>query len=468
MYAVPDKPPGSSVGGNSSPTFLGANTYTSDQTLSDANFSSTISAQNALLISGGTTILTNPIITKSGDANDENSDFYGTNAAVLCYNGATLNITGGTVNTNGGHANGVFAYNNGTINIENTKINTTGNNSGGVMVTGGGILTAKNLEVLTKGNSSASIRSDRGGGKLTVTGGTYETNGVGSPAIYSTADTTVNNATLKSTASEGVVIEGSNSVTLNNTKLTDTNNTLNGNSETYKNIFIYQSMSGDADEETGTFNSTNSTFETNKGDTFFVTNTTVVINLNNNKFINNDSEGVFLRSQTGKWGNSGSNGGLVTLNMTNEDVKGDIVIDNISTLNMKLEENSYYKGAINNSNTAKNISITLNDNSVIVLDDDSYINNLSNTKEDNSNIYLNGHKLIVNNEEVSGNNDTPPTGRTESEKENKAATTKKATSEKTNTNSFSVLYIIIPIGLIFIILLILFLIKRRKNKKVTI
>lgn len=37
------------------------------------------------------------------------------------------------------------------------------------------------------------------------------TNGTGSPAIYSTADITAKNATLKANSSEGVVVEGKNS-----------------------------------------------------------------------------------------------------------------------------------------------------------------------------------------------------------------------------------------------------------------
>lgn len=114
------------------------------------------------------------------------------------------------------------------------------------MTTGGGVMNAKNLTIETSGTSSAAIRTDRGGGTVTVEKGTYKTNGQGSPTIYSTANVTVKNASLTATSSEGVVIEGKNKVTLNNVKLTDTNNKLNGKSTTYKNIFLYQSMSGDA------------------------------------------------------------------------------------------------------------------------------------------------------------------------------------------------------------------------------
>ena len=45
-------------------------------------------------------------------------------------------------------------------------------------------LYAWDLNVETKGESSAAIRSDRGGGTMVVDGGTYTSNGVGSPAVW--------------------------------------------------------------------------------------------------------------------------------------------------------------------------------------------------------------------------------------------------------------------------------------------
>lgn len=383
------------VGNNSNVLHNGATEISSDTTNNLQTYSSTEGSQNAFLVTNGTSKISNAKITKSGNSNDENSDFYGTNAAVLVKNG-TLNIDGGSVTTNGSHANGVFAYANGTINLTNTNIKTTSNNSGAIMVTGGGKLNATNVTAETDGNSSAPIRSDRGGGIMIVNGGKYTANGIGSPVIYSTANVTVNNATLISTKSEGAVVEGKNSITLNNVNLTDTNTTLNGNSETYKNIFIYQSMSGDADEGLASFSAKDSTITTNKGDTIFVTNTKATISLTNNKIINNDSTGAFLRIQSGKWGRSGSNGGDLTLNANNQIINGDIFVDNISTLNMKLTNGSNYTGKINGNNTAKNITLSLDSTSKIKLTGDTYVNTLEDADSSYSNINFNGYKLYVN------------------------------------------------------------------------
>ena len=399
MGSPPNKPDGNggAPGGNSSAnvSHTGATEISEDTENSKSTYSSTTGSQNALLVTGGTSTILNPTVTKSGDSDGDDSDFYGTNAGVLVKEG-TLNIKGGTVTTNGSHANGVFAYSNGTINITDTTIKTSGNNSGAVMVTGGGTLNANNVTAVTDGNSSAPIRSDRGGGTLTVNGGSYTSNGTGSPVIYSTANITVNKADLKSTASEGVVVEGKNSVTLNNVNMEATNTKLNGNSETFKAIFIYQSMSGDADVGTSSFTAKNSKIVNNKGDVIFVTNTNTVIELENNEIINNDNTGAFLRISSAKWGTSGSNGGAVTLNAKNQNISGDIIVDSISTLELSLKNGSSYEGKINNENTAKSISMSLDSTSTLTLTGDTYVTSFEDENTSYSNINFNGYKLYVN------------------------------------------------------------------------
>ena len=256
-------------------------------------------------------------------------------------------------------------------------------------------MNATNLTITTSGISSAAIRSDRGGGTVVVNKGTYKTTGKGSPAIYSTANITVKNATLISTASEGAIIEGKNSITLENVELTDTNNELNGQSTTYKNVFLYQSMSGDAASGEAVFTSKDSTITTNKGDSFYVTNTTATINLENNKIVNNDESGNFLRIQKDSWGNSGNNGGSVTLNLTNQEVNGNIVVDSISSLTMNLKNDSLFKGSINNSNEGE-VILVLDKTSSITLTGNTYVKSITNADSSNSNINLNGYKLYVN------------------------------------------------------------------------
>lgn len=396
---------------SSSVTYSSIKEISKNEDISSGEYKATTKDQNVISVTGNVNSTISGInVSKTGDSDGgDNTSFYGTNSAIIAKGGANLTIKNATITTNATGANGVFSYggsattnnsssDNTTVNISDSTITTTKDNSGGIMTTGGGIMNANNLNITTAGTSSAAIRSDRGGGTVTVNKGTYKTTGKGSPAIYSTANITVKDAKLISTASEGVVIEGKNSVTLENVELTDTNNTLNGQSTTYKNIFLYQSMSGDAASGEAVFTSKNSTITTNKGDSFYVTNTTATINLENNKIVNNDSTGNFLRIQKDSWGNSGSNGGTVTLNLTNQKVSGNIVVDSISKLTMNLTKGTVFQGSINSSNEGE-VSITLDNTSSITLTGNTYVKSLTNSDSTNSNINLNGYKLYVDGKE---------------------------------------------------------------------
>lgn len=400
---------GMNGGADSNVTYTATKTITENTTIDNETYTSTTSNENGLLADGDIDVeASNITVTKSGDSDSgDTSNFYGNNSAILAKDKANLTLKNITVKTNASGANGVFSYggsattNNSesdgtTVTISDSKITTTGDNAGGIMTTGGGNTIASNLTINTSGTSSAAIRTDRGGGTVTVDKGTYTTTGQGSPTIYSTADISVSNANLVAKASEGVVIEGSNSVKLDNCDLTDSNTKLNGQSTTYKNIFLYQSMSGDAKDGTAVFTANNCNITTNNGDTFYITNTTAEIDLSNNTIINNDSDGNFLRVQKDSWGNSGSNGGNVTLKMSNQKAIGNIVIDSISTLDMNMESSSYYEGTINGDNQAKSITLKLASSSKIKLTGDSYVTSLEDEDSDYSNIDFNGYTLYVN------------------------------------------------------------------------
>ncbi len=336
-------------------------------------------------------------VVKTGDSSGDEADFYGENAAVFATNGATLTLSDIYVETDGTHANGVFSYGEGTtVNISDSVIETSGNCSGGLMTTGGGTMIANNLTINTSGNSSAAIRSDRGGGTVNVDGGYYKTTGTGSPVIYSTADITVSNAYLESTASQGVVVEGKNSVTLKNCDLVADNNTKNSDkSDTYQAVMIYQSMSGDAASGTSSFSMNSGSLTNANGDIFFINNTACTINLEDVTITNNDSDGIFLRAEAAGWGNSGSNGGKVTLTAANQDIDGDMIVDEVSALNLYLTDGSSFVGAINSDGTAGEVYVELDENSTWTLTGDSYITSLTCNA---GSINLNGHILYVNGE----------------------------------------------------------------------
>ncbi|MBP3893275.1 MAG: hypothetical protein J6D34_04455 [Atopobiaceae bacterium] len=350
--------------------------------------------EHAISASGETASYQSVDVSKTGEADGDEADFYGVNSAIYAEEGATLDLDDLTVTTAGTHANAIFSYGEGTtVNVSNSTIDTTGNCSGGIMVTGGGTLNATDLTIHTTGNSSAAIRSDRGGGTENVTGGTYTTDGMGSPVIYSTADVTVSNATLTSTSAQGVVVEGKNSVTLNDVDLTASNTSKNSDkSSFYQAVMIYQSMSGDAAQGEATFSMNGGTLDNKNGDIFFVNNTVTTINLAKAAITNEDESGVFLRAAAAGWGSEGSNGGHVTLNASGQEINGDMLVDEVSSLNLYLKDGSTFTGSINTDGTEGEVYVELAEGSTWTLTSDAHITSL--TCDANA-INLNGHTLYV-------------------------------------------------------------------------
>ena len=380
-----------------------ATTIDSDSTVSETTYTSTGDDENALRIDGAIAALTNITVEKNaGDSsNTEDGDFYGQNAALLALNGSVVTIDNATVNTSVANGNGIFSYGDGTtVNISNSVIRTTGNNSGGIQTTGGGTTNATNLDVETQGNSAAAIRSDRGGGTVKVTGGSYTTNGTGSPAIYCTADISASDATLVANNSEGVVVEGENSVSLTNCDVTGKMSGVTQDSdENIHCIMIYQSMSGDAEVGNASFRMSGGSLSSLNGDLFYVTNTTCDISLSNVALTlaNDTLLTVASNSSSRGWGTEGANGGNVTLTTDNQTLSGNITVDDISSLSFSMDENTVFTGSINAVERNGNISVTMESSSHWTLTSDSYITSFDG---DLTQIDTNGYHLYVNGAQI--------------------------------------------------------------------
>ena len=419
--APPDGKPGGGFGGGSSGSveYTAATEITGADKRSGETYESSASDESALLIATSEDVtIEDPTVLKTGDSDGgDNCNFYGLNAAVLAKDGATVTITGGEIVSDADGANGVFSYGgnggkNGadgdgtTVVISDTVITTTGDGSGGIMTTGGGVTEAHDLTVTTFGRSSAAIRTDRGGGTVYVDGGTYTSNGLGSPAIYSTAEIHVANATLVSNLSEGVCIEGVNSIELTDCDLTANNTKCNGNATFLDSIMIYQSMSGDADSGTSSFTMTGGTLTSKNGHIFHVTNTNAVITLSGVTLVNEDEENVLLSVCDDGW-SGGSN--TATLNASGQQLSGAVLVGSNSTLTLNLTENSSFEGYVDGkitnasgetvSTEAGTVSVSLDASSTWTLTADSYITEFTG---DASCIISNGYTLYVNGTALTG------------------------------------------------------------------
>ena len=332
-------------------SYTAVNEYIEDTTVSNETIESTGTDENAALISSGANVtLDNDTITRtSADSQGgDNSSFYGVGAAVLATEG-TAYVKDGSVTTDAAGGAGLFAYDDGTVYASGTTVETTQDTSGGVHVAGGGTLYGWDLDVETNGESSAAIRSDRGGGTMVLDGGNYVSNGVGSPAIYSTADIAVSNASLTANGSEAVCIEGLNSIHLYDCDLTGNMSDLDQNDNTWT-VILYQSMSGDSEVGNSTFQMDGGSLTSENGGVFYTTNTESTITLNNVDINYNDDNEFFLQctgntNQRG-WGQAGANGADCHFTGISQDMQGNVIWDSISDLDFYLTDDSSLTGAV--------------------------------------------------------------------------------------------------------------------------
>lgn len=312
--------------------------------------------------------------------------------------------------SDGGDSSGMAASNQDSVdgtteaNIENVEITTYSDKSRGLDATYNGIINAKNVIINTNGQSCAALATDRGEGEVHVTNselntGVSKQSGRGSPIIYSTGNITVANSIGTAYVSQIACIEGKNSIELSNCDLSAAaggNRQDNGEYVDLGGVFIYQSMSGDADVGTSTFTAKDSVLSIlsdsdcyESAPMFHVTNTKAIINLEKTEL--NFGSGTLLDvSGQSQWGTVGSNGGELTFNAKDETLDGNIVVDSISSLNMTLSSTSYV-GAINPSDDFGQTNIVIESGSDWTLDGDSHVTSL----ENNGEINYEGHTLYV-------------------------------------------------------------------------
>ncbi len=235
-------------------------------------------------------------------------------------------------------------------------------------------------------------------------GGTYTSNGYNSPAVYSTAAITVENATLTANNSEALVIEGENSITLVDCDVSGNMSDTEGTSSdtNVHSVMIYQSQSGDAEEGTSSFSMTGGSLTNNNGDVFFITNTACTIYLSGVSIVNNETDGTLMtisgNDASHGWGTAGANGGQVTMTADAQELEGDITVDTVSTLDLTLTNGSVLTGTINIVENAEG-GTAVENNAVITIDEgctwnltgDCTITSLTN----NGTINFNGYTITL-------------------------------------------------------------------------
>lgn len=129
--------------------------------------------------------ITNSRIIKSGyNSNLIEASFFGINAAVWVGNGSTATIDGSNVTVHNGAAN-IYAYGTGTeVQVSNTQLYSSGPVSHGLYASGNGTIYGSNLKHYSGGYRSSSFSGDSPAGYIHVSDSVAHTEGVGSAICY--------------------------------------------------------------------------------------------------------------------------------------------------------------------------------------------------------------------------------------------------------------------------------------------
>lgn len=348
---APGGGPGGGPGGPSSAPEEYAAVYTINEDMAiTEDIVSTGTDENAVHVAAGTAEIQGVTVTRSsGDSTGgDAASFYGVGAAILA-TGGSAELSNVTVTTDANGGAGAFAYGEGIVTLSDSTITTQKDTSGGIHVAGGGTLYANNVTVTTQGESSAAIRSDRGGGTMVVSGGSYTSNGVGSPAVYVTADISIQDAALAATGSEALCLEGKNNVRLVNCSLSGNMADLSQNDNTWT-VILYQSMSGDAEVGEGRFEMDGGALRSQNGGLFYTTNTKSEFVLRQVEISSAADREYFLRctgnSNQRGWGQTGANGAQCVFTGICQTMEGDVIWDSISQLSLYATEGSLLVGAV--------------------------------------------------------------------------------------------------------------------------
>lgn len=331
--------------------------------------------------------INNSRLSSSGNTtNEKRSSFHGINAGILAKESANVDIKNSMITTTGKGANAAFSYGEGSlIDIDNVIIKTKGNFANGLSAGSRGTIQAHDISINTEGENSAAIAVYSENGIIDVSNATGLCEGNNSPCIYSKGNIVITDSNLKTEKSPGAIVEGS-SLVMNNTAIKS--------KESY-GVMLYEK--NEKNEEIGkcVFTSTLGSISAGKGALFYVTNTEAIVTLFNTKLNPSITSNILVNACKDKWGIEGSNGGILNLIGDHQTLRGDILCDELSSVNMNLKEYTYFTGIINERNKGT-VNISLDSTSVWTLTGNSYIESLSDENKELKNIVDNGYSIYYN------------------------------------------------------------------------
>ena len=367
----------------------GAYTITADVGEEGKSYVSSAADENALRVENACAAsVTGGIIDKlAGDASaSDASAQFGLNAAVLVHGGAALALQNSSVASGAAGANGIFAYGAlSSVFADAASVRTTQDNACGLVAAGGATIEAKNLSVLTQGACSAAILAQSGAAVI-ADAGTYTASGRGAAAVVSYANVSVSNATLRASSTGAVTVYGGGNAMLTGCTVTGSSAALRGGDG--KEAPCVLLLRGEENGGTAAFSMTNGALKSGGAALFSAVGTDAAISLNN--VVLTLGNGVLLQVKGDA--DSGEKGSC-TLECGGQILTGRILVEEGSSLNLRLTGGSSFSGTVNPSGAAGDVSVTLEDGCTWSLSADAYVSSFTGKTK---NIETNGFTLYVN------------------------------------------------------------------------
>lgn len=283
--------------------------------------------QSVLVVkNGGSVVLRNCTITKTGSTADSASATEGINAALVAQSGGNLVLENCTIETDGAGASALAAVgDNACVVVSDTTITTRQEASAGVMAAANGCILAQNLTIETQGAYSPMLYAGTGSGTIQASGVEGRSSGAYAPCVYSRGTLMLEDSEMVAYASACAVLEGANSLSLTQTALESQGSEMG--------VLVFQPDAGQveqADSGMAELWVSGGRVTAAQGAALYVTNTKAYICITDSAEVLGGS-GVAVKAAAGQWGSSGNNGGRLVLRSDGA-MEGDIEYDSLSSV----------------------------------------------------------------------------------------------------------------------------------------
>lgn len=179
---------------------------------------------------GGTVTINKNTLHKSGDTNNED----GKNAVVFTTGSSFTKIDQSDLQSTSKGSSGIVANEKAMVYANDSTIMTSSDFSNGLEAVSNGQIIANQMDITTQGNQSAAVYAKQSDGSISLTNSTLSTDGNNAPLLYANGTIEVDNVSGTASHSKIAEVEGGQHLSIYNSQLSSTNNSLLQN-ETMKN-----------------------------------------------------------------------------------------------------------------------------------------------------------------------------------------------------------------------------------------